>query len=73
MREKEDECRNKNKTEREKIAEKLQISLGLCTFLFFLFAEDECAEINLNATGNNRKTRLVTAMHIAAAAAADAE
>ena len=44
VRGKEDECKNKNKTKSEKIAEKLQISLVLCTFLFF--AEDECAEIN---------------------------
>ena len=44
VREKEDECKNKNKTKSEKIAEKLQISLVLCTFPFF--AEDECAEIN---------------------------
>ena len=35
----------------------MQISLVLCTLLFF--AKDECAEINLNATGNNRKTRLL--------------
>ena len=32
MREKEDECKNKKKTESEKIAEKMQISLVLCTF-----------------------------------------
>ena len=34
----------------------MQIPLVLCTFFV---AEDECAEINLNATGNNRKTRLL--------------
>ena len=56
VREKQDECKNKKKTESEKIAEKLQIYLVLCTFFV---AEDESAEINLNATGNNRKTRLL--------------
>ena len=50
VREKQDECKNRKQTESEKTAEKqLQMSLVLCTFFF---AEDECAEINLNATGN---------------------
>ena len=42
------------KTESEKIAEKIQIPLVLCTFFV---AEDQFVEINFNASGNNRKTR----------------
>ena len=54
VREKQDECKNKKKTESEKIAEKSDSSFE---FYVCVGAEDRSFERNLNAASNNRKPR----------------